>query len=117
MTLHTDTFDDFVDDLLSSDVNLLKGELDFLLMQHLFNSIDLKLINKTEIEDNESLAAWFFMKYFYEKFWVPVFGYILSKFVFLIEGKKVDQKKKDKSPFFLKIPFRKYVCCHFVSAI
>ena len=57
MTLHTDTFDDFVDDLLSSDVNLLKGELDFLLMQHLFNSIDLKLINMTEIEDNESLAA------------------------------------------------------------
>ena len=53
----SDTFDDFVDDLLSSDVNLLKGELDFLLMQHLFNSIDLKLINKAEIEDNESLAA------------------------------------------------------------
>ena len=53
----SDTFDDFVDDLLSSDVNLLKGELDFLLMQELFNSIDLKLINKTLIEDNESLAA------------------------------------------------------------
>jgi len=53
----SDTFDDFVDDLLSSDVNLLKGELDFLLMQHLFNSIDLKLIDKTEIEDNKSLAA------------------------------------------------------------
>ena len=53
----SDTFDDFVDDLLSSDVNLLKGELDFLLMQHLLNSIDLNLINKTEIEDNESLAA------------------------------------------------------------
>ena len=52
-----DTFDDFVDDLLLSDVNLLKGELDFLLMQHLFNSLDLKLINKTEIEDKESLAA------------------------------------------------------------
>ena len=51
------TFDDFIDDLISSDVNLLRGELDFLLMQHLFNSIDLKLINKTEIEDNESLAA------------------------------------------------------------
>ena len=51
-----DTFDDFVDDLLSSDVNLLKGELDFLLMQQLFNSIDLNRI-KTEIEDNESLAA------------------------------------------------------------
>ena len=53
----SDTFDDFVDDLLSSDINLLKGELDFLLMQHLFNSLDLKLINKTEIEDKESLAA------------------------------------------------------------
>ena len=53
----SDTFDDFVDDLLSSDVNLLKGELDFLLMQHLFNSIDLKRINKKEFEDNESLAA------------------------------------------------------------
>ena len=57
MNLLSDTFDDFVDDLLSSDFNLLKGELDFLLMQHLFNSIDLKLINKTEIEDNESLAV------------------------------------------------------------
>ena len=51
------TFDDFVDDLLSSDANLLKGELDLLLMQYLFYSIDLKLINKTEIKDNESLVA------------------------------------------------------------
>jgi len=53
----SDTFDIFVDDLLSSDINLLKGELDLLLMQHLFNSIDLKLINKTEIENDELLAA------------------------------------------------------------
>ena len=53
----SDTFDDFIDDLLSSDVDLLKGELDFLVMQHLFNSIDLKSINKTEIKENESLAA------------------------------------------------------------
>ena len=53
----SETFDDFVDDLLSSDVNLLKGELDFLLMQHLFNSIDLKLINKNETKDDQSLAA------------------------------------------------------------
>ena len=57
MNLLSETFDDFVDDLLSSDVNLLKGELDFLLMQHLFNSIDLKLINKNENIDDESLAA------------------------------------------------------------
>ena len=53
----SDTFDDFVDDLLSSDVDLLKGELDFLVMQHLFNSTDLKHINKTEIKDSESIAA------------------------------------------------------------
>ena len=57
MNLLSDTFDDFVDDLLSSDVNLLKGELDFLLMQHLFNSIDLKCINEVEFEDQESLTA------------------------------------------------------------
>ena len=53
----SDTFDDYVDDLLSSDVNLLKGELDYLLMQHLFNSIDLKLINKNATIDDKSLAA------------------------------------------------------------
>ena len=53
----SDTFDDFIDDLLLSDDNLLKGELDFLLMQHLFNSIDLKVLNKTEIENKESFAA------------------------------------------------------------
>ena len=53
----SDTFDDFVDDLLSSDIDLLKGELDFLVIQHLFNSIDLKRINKTAIKDNQSLAA------------------------------------------------------------
>ncbi len=53
----SDTFDDFIDDLLSSDVDLLKGELDFLVMQHLFNSIDLKSINKIEIKDSESIAA------------------------------------------------------------
>ena len=57
VNLLSDTFDDFVDDLLTSDTNLLKGELDYLLMQHLFNSIDLKSINKTEFENNESLAA------------------------------------------------------------
>ena len=53
----SDTFDDFVDDLLTDNVDLLKGELDFLLMQHLFNSIDLRLIKTTEFSDNDSLAA------------------------------------------------------------
>jgi len=43
------------------------------------------------------------MKFFYEKFWVPVFGFILSKFVFLIEGKNKDSinKKKYINYFFL----------------
>ena len=53
----SDTFDDFVDDLLSSDVDLLKGELDFLLIQHLFNSIDLKVIKTSQFKENDSLAA------------------------------------------------------------
>ena len=53
----SETFDDFIDDLLASDVHLLKGELDLLLIQHLFNSIDLKIINKNEFSDNDSLAA------------------------------------------------------------
>ena len=52
------TFDDFVDDILSSDIDLLKGELDFLIMQHLFESIDLEVIKKDfEITDKKYLAA------------------------------------------------------------
>ena len=54
---HLETFDDFVEDMLSSDVDLLKSELDFLLMQHLFNSIDLKVIKLTDLSNNDSLAA------------------------------------------------------------
>ena len=52
-----DTFDDFVDDLLLSDLDLLKGELDFLIIQHLFQSIDLEVIKNIEFQDDESLAA------------------------------------------------------------
>jgi len=37
-------------------------------------------------------------KFFYNNFWYPVFGRILFKFVFLIEGNnKSDKKSKDKS--------------------
>ncbi|MBW3077222.1 hypothetical protein CVS24_07090 [Prochlorococcus marinus str. XMU1419] len=57
VSLLLDTFDDFVDDLLLSDVHLLKAELDFLLMQHLFNSIDLNIMYKIEIKNDESIAA------------------------------------------------------------
>ncbi len=52
-----DTFDEFVDDLLSSDIDLLKSELDFLLLQHLFDSIDLEALNNTESQTNDSIAA------------------------------------------------------------
>ena len=51
------TFDDYVDDLITSDLNLLKGELDFLIIQHLFNSIDLKVIEEIESQNKDTLAA------------------------------------------------------------
>ena len=57
MNFLSDTFDYFVDDLLDSDVDLLKGELDFLLIQHIFNSIDLKKIKSTKFQNNDSIAA------------------------------------------------------------
>ena len=52
-----ETFDYFVDDLLSSDINLLKYELDLLLMQYLFNSIDLKELKDLDIQENFIIAA------------------------------------------------------------
>ena len=33
------------------------------------------------------------LKFFYENFWYPVFGKILSKFVFLIEGKNKNNER------------------------
>jgi len=54
----SETFDEFVDDLISSDINLLKGELDFLIFQHIFQSIDLQNIEIVSINiEDESLAA------------------------------------------------------------
>ena len=53
----SDTFDYFVDDLLASDIDLFKGELDFLLIQHIFNLIDLKNIKTTEFHNFDSIAA------------------------------------------------------------
>ena len=52
-----DNFDDFVDDIISSDLDLLKGELDYLIIQHLFHSIDLNTIKNQEYYDEDSLAA------------------------------------------------------------
>ena len=51
-----ETFNYFVDDLLSSKVNLLKNELDLLLMQYLFNSIDLELIKDMDSQEDISIA-------------------------------------------------------------
>ena len=50
-------FDEFVDDIVSSDVDLLNGELDFLIIQTLFQSIDLETIKDLELKQNESKAA------------------------------------------------------------
>ena len=44
MKKELETFDMFVDDILSSDENLLKGELDFLLMQYIFESLELDIL-------------------------------------------------------------------------
>ena len=41
MSKELETFDIFVDDIISSEQNLLKGELDFLIMQHIFESLEL----------------------------------------------------------------------------
>ena len=41
MSKDIEAFDFFVDDIISSEDNLLKGELDFLLMQYLFESLEL----------------------------------------------------------------------------
>ena len=49
-------FDYFVDDLLSSEINLLKNELDLLLMQYFFNSIDLDSLKNMDSEVEISIA-------------------------------------------------------------
>ena len=57
MNSHLDTFDDFVDDLLSSDFDLLKGELDFLIIQHLLQSLDLDVMKNVEFDEIGEIAA------------------------------------------------------------
>ena len=52
-----DTFDIFIDDLISSDIDLLKSELDLLIIQHIFKSIDLDALkNYKYIYDDSSVA-------------------------------------------------------------
>ena len=57
MIRELDSFDNFVDDIISSDENLLKGELDILLMQYIFNSLELENITNIELDSKDLLAA------------------------------------------------------------
>ena len=50
------TFNYFVDDLISSETNLLKNELDLLLMQYLFNSIDLEIFKEMDNQEDIYVA-------------------------------------------------------------
>ena len=45
MSKELEAFDMFVDDIISSEDNLLKGELDYLIMQHIFESLELEKFN------------------------------------------------------------------------
>ena len=56
MNRDLESFNYFVDDLLSSDDNLLKCELDLLLMQYLFNSIDLNSLKDIDIPEDIIVA-------------------------------------------------------------
>ncbi len=56
MNSDLETFNYFVDDLLSSDSNLLNHELDILLMQYLFNSIDLELLEDIKYQEELIVA-------------------------------------------------------------
>ena len=57
MNRELDSFDIFVDDIISSDENLLKGELDILLMQYIFNSLELENITNIDLDSKDLLAA------------------------------------------------------------
>ena len=45
MSKELEAFDLFVDDIISSEGNLLKGELDYLIMQYIFESLELDNFN------------------------------------------------------------------------
>ena len=57
MNRELDSFDMFVDDIISADENLLKGELDILLMQYIFSSLELENFKKIDFDSKDLLAA------------------------------------------------------------
>ena len=52
-----ESFEIFVDDIISSNENLLKGELDILLMQYIFNSLELDNLENIDKDTNDLLVA------------------------------------------------------------
>ena len=57
MDRELETFEIFVDDIISSNENLLKGELDILLMQYIFNSLELDNLKNVDNDTNDLLVA------------------------------------------------------------
>ena len=57
MNRELETFENFVDDIISSDENLLKGELDILLMQYIFNSLELDNFENIDKDADDLLVA------------------------------------------------------------
>ena len=57
MNRELDSFDMFVDDIISADENLLKGELDILLMQYVFSSLELENLKNIDLDSKDLLAA------------------------------------------------------------
>jgi len=57
MNRELDSFDIFVDDIISADENLLKGELDILLMQYIFSSLELENFKNIDFDSKDVLAA------------------------------------------------------------
>ena len=57
MNTELDSFDVFVDDIISADEYLLKGELDILLMQYIFSSLELENLKNINLHSQDLLAA------------------------------------------------------------
>ena len=60
MNRELDSFDMFVDDIITADENLLKGELDILLMQYIFNSLELENLKNIDLDSKDLIAAWIY---------------------------------------------------------
>ena len=54
MSKELESFDFFADDIISSEGNLLNCELDFLLMQYIFGSLELDNLNDLNESSNST---------------------------------------------------------------